>query len=128
VLDGTAFPDSVVVEEREIDVHFQQNLVNEAKPDFLSEALFYKTDRYYIPYRSLYSRNIGNLFMAGRDFSCSHVGLGGPRVMRTCGQMGAAVGLAASLCKKYGVGPRAIYTDYLEAYMELIEGQQWVRP
>lgn len=128
VTEDVAFPDSVVAEEREIDVHFQRNLQNEDEPDFLSKALFYKTDRYYIPYRSLYSRNIENLFMAGRCFSCSHVGLGGPRVMRTTGQMGAAVGFAASLCKKYNVNPRAIYEKHLEEYMDLIERQQWARP
>lgn len=128
VVEDARFPDSVVVEEREIDVHFQQNLQDADQPDFLSKALFYKTDKYYIPYRSLYSRNIGNLFMAGRCFSCSHVGLGGPRVMRTTGQMGAAVGFAASLCKKYGVHPRAIYTDHLEEYMQLIANQQWKNP
>ena len=53
-------------------------------------------------------------------FSCSHIGLGGPRVMRTTGQMGAAVGYAASLCKKYNVKPRDIYNEYLDEYMNLI--------
>ncbi len=124
VTDLVKFPDGVVQEIREVDVHFQQNLTDENKPDFLSKALFFKTDMYYIPYRSLYSKNINNLFMAGRCFSCSHVGLGGPRVMRTTGQMGAAVGFAASLCKKYKVNPRAIYTDHLAEYMQLIEDQQ----
>lgn len=124
VTDKVKFPDGVVQEIREIDVHFQQNLTDENKPDFLSKALFFETDMYYIPYRSLYSKNINNLFMAGRCFSCSHVGLGGPRVMRTTGQMGAAVGFAAALCKKYKVNPRAIYTDHLEEYMQLIEDQQ----
>ncbi len=114
------FPDSVVVEKREVDVHYQQNLLDPDKPDFLSEALFYKVDTYYIPYRSLYSKNVNNLFMAGRCFSCSHVGLGGPRVMRTTGQMGAAVGYAASLCKKYNISPRELYLDHLEEYMKLI--------
>ncbi len=114
------FPDSVVVEEREIDVHFQQNLLDPNKPDFLSAALFYRTDRYYVPYRSLYSKNIKNLFMAGRCFSCSHVGLGGPRVMRTTGQMGASVGYAGSLCKKHNVYPRAIYENHLKEYMKLV--------
>ena len=126
VVDDARPPDSVVVEKRSVDIHYQQNLLDESKPDFLSEALFYKTDRYYIPYRSLYSRNINNLFMAGRCFSCSHAGLGGPRVMRTTGQMGAAVGYAASLCKEHGVNPRAIYEDHLEEYMELIENQQGI--
>jgi hypothetical protein len=128
VLDKRKFKDAVVEEVREIDVHFQQNLQDEKKPDFLSKALFYHTEKYYIPYRSLYSKNIKNLFMAGRNFSCSHVGLGGPRVMLTTGQMGAAVGFAASICKKHGVNPRTIYEKHLEEYLELIEKQQHKLP
>lgn len=124
VLENRKFPDAVVIEKREIDVHYQTVLQDENNPDFISEALFYTTPQYYIPYRSLYSKNIDNLFMAGRNFSCSHVGLGGPRVMRTTGQMGAAVGLAASLCKKHDVNPREIYTSYLKEYLELIESQK----
>ena len=122
---GRTFPDGVVEETREVDVHYQTVLEDEKNPDFISEALFYKTPKYYIPYRSLYSKNISNLFMAGRNFSTSHVGLGGPRVMRTTGQMGAAVGFAASLCKKYDVNPRDIYTGYLDEYMDLIENQKY---
>lgn len=117
---GRNFEDAVVKEVREVDVHFQQNLKDPEKPDFLSTAMFYKTPMYYIPYRSLYSKNISNLFMAGRCFSCSHVGLGGPRVMRTTGQMGAAVGLAAAVCKKYNVNPRSVYENHLEEYMHLV--------
>ena len=124
VLNNTKFPDSVVMETRPVDVHYQQNLEDTSKPDFLSEALFFRNGTYYIPYRSLYSKNITNLFMAGRNFSCSHVGLGGPRVMLTTGQMGAAVGFAASICKKYGVSPREVYTKHLKEYMDLIENQQ----
>ena len=118
--ESRTFPDAVVEEVREVDVHYSQNKLDESKPDFLSEAMFYRADRYYIPYRSLYSKNIANLFMAGRCFSCSHVGLGGPRVMRTTGQMGAAVGYAASLCKEYKCSPADIYAKYLDVYMELI--------
>ena len=120
VRNNVKFPDSVVVEIREVDVHYQQNLLNPDKPDFLSTALFYNVDRYYVPYRSLYSKNINNLFMAGRCFSCSHIGLGGPRVMRTTGQMGAAVGYSAAICKQYNVNPREVYQKHLEEYMDLI--------
>lgn len=123
--EGRKFPDGVVIETREVDVHYQTVLEDEKNPDFISEALFYKTPEYYIPYRSLYSKNINNLFMAGRNFSCSHAGLGGPRVMRTTGQMGAAVGFAAALCKKYDVNPREIYTGYLHEYLALIEQQKF---
>jgi hypothetical protein len=116
----TEFPDAVVMEKRNIDVHYQQNLSDTTKPDFLSEALYYKVDHYYLPYRSLYSRNIKNLLMAGRCFSCSHIGLGGPRVMNTTGQMGVATGYAASLCRKYNVNPRGIYQSYIQELKRLI--------
>ncbi|MFN8207666.1 MAG: FAD-dependent oxidoreductase [Bacteroidales bacterium] len=115
------FPDAVVMEKREIDVHYQQNIPDKEKPDFLSEALYYHVDHYYVPYRSLYSKNIKNLFMAGRCFSCTHVGLGGPRVMNTTGQMGAAVGYAASLAVKYDTGPRGVYEKHLTELKNLIE-------
>ncbi len=114
------FPDAVVMEERDIDVHYQQILKDPSQPDFLSEALFYEVDHYYIPYRTLYSKDIKNLFMAGRCFSCSHVGLGGPRVMHTTGQMGVAVGYAAFLCKKYNTEPREIYLSHIKELQNLI--------
>ncbi|MBJ6366996.1 FAD-dependent oxidoreductase [Snuella sp. CAU 1569] len=120
----TKFKDAVVEEVREVDVHYQRNLKDSKEPDFLSEAIFYETEKYYIPYRSLYSKNIDNLFMAGRNFSCSHIGLGGPRVMLTTGQMGAAVGLAAAICNKHNATPREVYTMHLEEYLDLIEKQQ----
>ncbi|MBA7540797.1 hypothetical protein ES705_33100 [subsurface metagenome] len=44
------FPDAVVMEKRAVDVHYQQILTDTTKPDFLSEALFYDVDHYYIPY------------------------------------------------------------------------------
>jgi len=118
--ESRSFPDAVVEEVREVDVHYPQNLLDESKPDFLAEAMYYKAEPYFIPYRSLYSKNISNLFMAGRCFSCSHIGLGGPRVMRTTGQMGAAVGYAASLCLQHGSTPRQLYESHLDQYMDLI--------
>jgi hypothetical protein len=117
------FPDAVVIESRAVDVHYQQNLIDQSKPDFLSEANYYKVDHYNIPFRSLYSKNIRNLMMAGRCFSCSHIGLGGPRVMNTTGQMGVATGYAASLCKKYKTNPRGIYRDHIKELKQLIAGK-----
>ncbi|MFO7621307.1 MAG: FAD-dependent oxidoreductase [Bacteroidales bacterium] len=115
------FPDAVIMEKRDIDVHYQQNLADPSQPDFLSEALFYQVDHYYLPYRTLYSVNINNLFMAGRCFSCSHIGLGGPRVMHTTGQMGVVVGYAASLCRKYDTTPRGIYENHIDELKTLIQ-------
>lgn len=114
------FPDAVVEEKREIDSHYQ--VAETGSPqDFLSKALFYKTDGlYYIPFRSLYARNIGNLMMAGRCFSCSHIGLAGPRVMKTCAQMGIATGYAAVLCKKHNATPREVGQRHIDELRQLI--------
>lgn len=123
----SSFPDNVVMEKRNIDVHYQRNLADTTQPDFISEALYYKVDHYYIPYRCLYSVNIRNLLMAGRCFSSSHVGLGGPRVMNTTGQMGVAVGYAAALCKKYNTSPRGIYENHIAELQELINNSDKIK-
>ncbi len=60
---------------------------------------------YQIPYRCLYSRNITNLFLAGRIVSVSHVAFGSTRVMATCAHSAQAVGMAAAVCRRHGVRP-----------------------
>lgn len=76
---------------------------------------------YWAPYRSLYSRNISNLFMAGRDISVSHEALGPVRVMRTCGMMGELVGMAASVCRTHSCDPREVYTAHLAELKALMQ-------
>ncbi len=116
----TNFPDSVVMEKREIDMHYQK-ILKGFIVDFISKALFMKLKgHYYIPFRSLYSKDVPNLMMAGRCFSCSHIGLGGPRVMLTCGQMGVATGYAAALCKKHKTTPRGIAKNHIKELRKLI--------
>jgi len=73
-----------------------------------------------VPYRCFYSRNISNLFMAGRDISVTHEALGAVRVMRTCGLMGEVVGMAASLCIKHGAIPRDVYRKHLDELKQLM--------
>ncbi len=113
------FPDAVVEETRAVDVHFQKVLTG-TSVDFISEAMFLKAGKYYVPFRSLYSRTIGNLMMAGRCFSCTHVGLGGPRVQRTTAQMGIATGFAAGLCKRHSATPREVGQKYIGELRQLI--------
>ncbi|MCP4378250.1 MAG: FAD-dependent oxidoreductase, partial [bacterium] len=114
------FDDAVVEEVREIDTHYQKTAIG-SPLTFLSWCLFHKTGgTYYIPFRSLYSKNISNLMMAGRNFSCSHIGLAGPRVMKTCGQMGIATGYAASLCIQHRTNPRGVYQNHIDELRELI--------
>lgn len=61
---------------------------------------------YPIPYRCVYSRNIRNLFLAGRIISASHVAFASTRVMATGAAIGQAVGTAASICVQQGKMPR----------------------
>ncbi|MDF2192711.1 FAD-dependent oxidoreductase [Paraflavitalea sp. CAU 1676] len=63
---------------------------------------------YQIPYRCLYSRNIGNLFLGGRIISASHVAFGSTRVMATAAYASQAVGMAAALCKEENLLPADI--------------------
>ncbi|MEO0964637.1 MAG: FAD-dependent oxidoreductase [Planctomycetota bacterium] len=63
---------------------------------------------YQIPYRCLYSRNIPNLFLAGRIISVSHVAFGSTRVMATCAHAAQAVAMAAGVCLERRIQPRDI--------------------
>ena len=76
---------------------------------------------YAVPYRCLYSRNVSNLFMAGRNISVTHVALGSVRVMRTTGMMGEVVGMAASVCHANRAYPRQVYTHFLPQLQALME-------
>ncbi|MEM9158214.1 MAG: FAD-dependent oxidoreductase [Verrucomicrobiota bacterium] len=116
--ESREFPDAVVKEKRAIDVHYQQKLQGHPN-DFLSEALFARGKMYYIPFRSLYSKDIDNLMMAGRCFSCTHIGLGGPRVMNTCAQMGVATGFAAGIARRENATPREVGQNHIAALRKL---------
>ena len=88
---------------------------------FLTKAWYEKYKLpYFIPYRCLYSRNIGNLFMAGRNISVTHDALGATRVMRTGGMMGEVNGAAAFLCAKYGCTPSEVYRKHLSEFVNEI--------
>lgn len=57
---------------------------------------------YQIPYRSLYSKNIKNLFIGGRIISATHVAFASTRVMATAAHIGQAIGMAAYIAKEKG--------------------------
>ncbi|CDF79837.1 fumarate reductase/succinate dehydrogenase flavo protein-like protein [Formosa agariphila KMM 3901] len=66
---------------------------------------------YQIPYRSFVSKDISNLFLAGRIISATHVAFGSTRVMATTALCAQAVGMAASLCLEKGINPAEILTN-----------------
>ncbi|MHC4432089.1 MAG: FAD-dependent oxidoreductase [Planctomycetota bacterium] len=80
----------------------------------------YQGRRTSIPYRTLYSKNIDNLFMAGRCHSATHIAFGGTRVMRPCCAMGQAVGTAAAIATKYKTTPRAVYTEHISELQDIL--------
>jgi hypothetical protein len=76
---------------------------------------------YQIPYRCLYSRNVNNLFMAGRCISVSHIALASVRVQGTTGMMGEVVGMAASVAKKHNCTPRQVYQHHFDELITLMQ-------
>jgi hypothetical protein len=73
-----------------------------------------------IPYRALYSRNIENLFCAGRNISATHAAMSSSRVMATCAIIGEAVGVAASLAIKYQCAPRMIHQSHISELQTIL--------
>ena len=60
---------------------------------------------YEIPYRCFISKEIKNLFIAGRLISASHVAFGSSRVMATSAHGGQVIGMAAALCNQLKFKP-----------------------
>lgn len=89
-----------------VDLHYDNV---ETGTDYLTYCRQPHFGRTYVPFRSIYSRNIPNLMMAGRCFSATHVGLGSPRVINTLSQMGVAAGYAAAVCRREGIRPRQVF-------------------
>lgn len=126
-LKGNTFDDPAFPCSWHIDIHTPDKQFDKAHKgeEFISRAsegkgYTYKGP-YWAPYRTLYSRNITNLFMAGRDISVTKDGLGPVRVMRTTGMMGEIVGKAAALCIRHNTTPRGVYKDHLAKLQELMK-------
>lgn len=105
VLSGRVFPDAVAYGGWAMDEHCPNGLKDTDK--YPSRILNFD-GIYTIPYRSYYSKNIGNLMMAGRDISVTKMAFGSVRVMGTCAIGGQAVGTAAALAVRYGISPRKV--------------------
>jgi len=121
------FPDGCFPCSWPIDLHHPQPKFQKGHEgeEFISECTggkgYQYQGPYWAPYRSLYSRNVPNLFMAGRDISVTHDGLGPVRVMRTCGMMGEVVGKAAWICVRHDASPRTVYENHLPLLQDLMQ-------
>ncbi|MFH1738231.1 MAG: FAD-dependent oxidoreductase [bacterium] len=115
-----------------IDIHTRGILDRSQRPfesPFADEKWDAMSTRCYgIPLRALYSRNIGNLMMAGRPISCSYVAFSSTRVLATGSVVGQAVGAAAALCKKHGVPPREVARRHARECQQIILRQDGYIP
>ena len=126
-MQGRRFPDPAFPCSWRIDLHFPKEDYQEGfeGSEFVSDCTrgdkYQYQGVYWAPYRCLFSRNIENLFMAGRDISVTKTGLGPVRVMRTCGMMGEIVGKAAAICVRENTSPRGVYKNHLPRLHALMQ-------
>lgn len=110
IIEQTPFTDVVAFGGWSIDLHPADGIFSE-KPGCNQ---WHSKGVYGIPYRCYYSKNVENLFIAGRIISATHVAFASARVMGTCAHGAQAVAIAASLCKKYNILPREAGRDHLQ--------------
>jgi hypothetical protein len=116
VLSGGKFTDVIAYGGWPIDDHHPGGFNHVGRPN----RNIHVPGPYGIPYRCLYSRNIDNLFFAGRNISATHIAMSSTRVMATCSLMGQAVGIAAALAVKNHCNPRGVYQKHIEELQQLL--------
>ncbi|ONI68656.1 pyridine nucleotide-disulfide oxidoreductase [Kribbella sp. ALI-6-A] len=107
VLGQTEFDDRVAFGGWSIDLHPPGGMYATER----GSKHWHPDGNYHIPLRTLYSRNVRNLWMAGRNISATHVAFGTTRVMATCAVLGEAAGTAAAVALSNGLTPRELATE-----------------
>ena len=122
VKERIPYEDGTVTTTWDIDLHYPDPENGKWFPgqEFKAISIGDRIYHYAVPYRCFYSRNVNNLFMAGRDISVTHIALGTVRVMRTTGMIGEVVGMAASVCHRNDCLPRDVYTTHFSELKELM--------
>ncbi|MGV2902116.1 FAD-dependent oxidoreductase [Microbacterium sp. AGC62] len=83
----------------------------------------YPRGTYDIPFGILRSIDVGNLLMAGRNVSATHVAFGSLRVMATCAVMGEAAGTAAALCAASDWTPAELHAAHIRTLQRRLTRQ-----
>jgi len=110
ISDGVIFDDEIAYGGWPLDDHFPGGFYHRGTPN----TNFSTPAPYSLPYRALYSKNVDNLFFAGRNISMTHMAMSSIRVMATCGLLGEAVGKAASIASKLGITPHDVYLYHID--------------
>lgn len=123
IMQNKRYEDASATTSWTIDLHYPDPMNSKFFPGQEFKAVCYQEyiELYPIPYRCFYSRNIENLFMAGRNISVTHIALGTVRVMRTTAMMGEVVGMAAFVAHRHSVTPRGVYAQHLDELKHLME-------
>ncbi|MCL2833156.1 MAG: FAD-dependent oxidoreductase [Treponema sp.] len=106
---GKIFDDAIGYGGFALDIHYPRP----EKPDYVKIVYFSIPPIYTIPYRSIYSKDVDNLFFSSRLMSISHIAHGSVRLQRTLCTVGQAAGMAAAMCKEYKCSPRSIYQNHI---------------
>lgn len=120
VQGGAVFPDQVAYGGWAMDLHPPSGVDVPDEPPFTPHHV---KSLYTIPLRCLHSRNVANLFFAGRNISATHVAFASTRVMATCALAGQAIGTAAALWRGMpttDIGALATPTAIVELQQTLI--------
>ena len=124
ISSGRVFEDEIAFGGWPLDDHYPGGFYHTGVPN-----TNYSTPApYSIPYRALYSKNVENLFFAGRNISMTHTAMSSIRVMATCSLLGEAVGKAASLAIKNGLTPHGVYLEKLEKLQHLLMNEDSFLP
>lgn len=122
LFESKIFDDAIAYGGWPMDMHTVGGIRTRREPnDFIMME-----DLYTIPYRSIYSKNIKNLMVAGRDISASHMAFGSTRVMATCAVIGQAAGTAAAMCTNKKVFPREINEHIHELQQKLMKADCYI--
>lgn len=101
LVNQVQFDDAVSFGGWAVDLHPSDG-VYDSKPGCTQ---YHSKGIYQIPLRTMISKNISNLFLAGRIISATHVAFGSTRVMATTALSGQAVGFGAAQCIKNKILP-----------------------
>jgi hypothetical protein len=124
VQSARMFPDRISYGGWPLDVHHAKGIYSGREGPFHCDAA---VPLYSMPYRILYSANIDNLLMAGRDVSVTHIALGTVRVQGTLSALGQAAGTAAALCIRHQLSPRTLGRDRIgELQQTLLKDDQYI--
>jgi len=124
ISDGKVFDDEIAFGGWPLDDHFPGGFYHRGTPN----TNFSTPAPYSLPYRALYSRNVENLFFAGRNISMTHMAMSSIRVMATCALLGEAVGKAAAIAAKQGYTPHEVYLNALPDLQKLLMDEDCFLP